>query len=209
VTHGPSHPIAEVSSDRPFAIGPLLKQLGGATVTETPEGFCVDAWREGADVRELNRELLSSQRRIERQAHLRSEWTASGVTHRSSTTCRRALVQHRRTSLGPDGASLRAVSDYPRTLSNCSGPRRECRTVRRMRAKRTRLNRQRCGSLGTSCESSTRHDRVTPRVILPVSTRHAQVGVSPSWDFGRVTEPAKLGLPPSRSNGASPAPLRR
>ena len=66
----------------PSAIGPLLKQLLGATVTETPEGFRVDAWMEGADARELNRELLSCLRRIERRTRLRSEWTASGVTHR-------------------------------------------------------------------------------------------------------------------------------
>jgi hypothetical protein len=82
VTNGPSYPIAEVSSDRPSAIGPLLKQLVGATVTETPEGFRVDAWMEGVDARELNRALLSCLRRIERQTRLRSEWTASGVTHR-------------------------------------------------------------------------------------------------------------------------------
>jgi len=37
---------------------------------------------EGAGARELNRELLSSPHRIDRQTRLRSERTASGVTHR-------------------------------------------------------------------------------------------------------------------------------
>lgn len=82
VTNKPFHLIAEVSSDRPFAIGPVLKQLVGDTVTETPEGFYVDGFMEGADARELNRELLSALRRIERRTRLRAEWTANGVTHR-------------------------------------------------------------------------------------------------------------------------------
>lgn len=61
------HLIAEVSSDSPDAIGPVLEQLVGGTVTETPEGFHVDSWMEGADSRGLNRELLSALRRVERR----------------------------------------------------------------------------------------------------------------------------------------------
>jgi len=82
VTSTPFHLIAEVSSDCPFAIEPVLEQLISGTVTETPEGFHVDGWMEGADARELNRELLSALRRVERRTRLRAEWTASGVTHR-------------------------------------------------------------------------------------------------------------------------------
>jgi len=37
---------------------------------------------EGTDSRELNRELLSSLRRVERRIRLRSEWTVNGVTDR-------------------------------------------------------------------------------------------------------------------------------
>jgi hypothetical protein len=60
----------------------VLEQLVGDTVTETSDGFHVDSWMEGAGARELNRELLSSLRRVERRTRLRAEWTASGVTHR-------------------------------------------------------------------------------------------------------------------------------
>ena len=82
MTNEPFHLIGEVSADRPFAIGPLLKQLVGDTVTKTPEGFRMDAWTEGADAREVNRELQSCLRRIECQTRLRAEWIARGVTHR-------------------------------------------------------------------------------------------------------------------------------
>jgi hypothetical protein len=76
------HLIAEVSSDSPDAIGPVLEQLVGGTVAKTPEGFHVDSWMEGTDSRELNRELLSALRRVERRTRLRAEWTANGVTDR-------------------------------------------------------------------------------------------------------------------------------
>jgi len=74
--------VAEVSSDSPSAIGPLLEQLVGRTVTATPEGFHVDACMRGADARELNRFLLSALCRVERRTRLRSEWTGNGETHR-------------------------------------------------------------------------------------------------------------------------------
>jgi hypothetical protein len=38
VTNAPFHLIAEVTSDCTTAIGPVLAQLVGGTVTETPEG---------------------------------------------------------------------------------------------------------------------------------------------------------------------------
>jgi hypothetical protein len=60
----------------------LLEQLVGGIVTETPDGFHVDVWMEGEDVREVNRQLLSALRRVERRTRLRAEWTANGVTHR-------------------------------------------------------------------------------------------------------------------------------
>jgi hypothetical protein len=69
VTNSSFHLIAEVSSDSPGALGPVLEQLVGAggTVTATSEGFHLDSWMEGADARELNRELLSALRRVERR----------------------------------------------------------------------------------------------------------------------------------------------
>jgi hypothetical protein len=76
------HLIADVSSDRPTAIRPLLAQLIEGTITDTRDGFHVDGWMEGGDARELNRELLSALRRVERRTRLRSEWTESGVTYR-------------------------------------------------------------------------------------------------------------------------------
>jgi hypothetical protein len=82
VINAPFHLIAEVTSECATAMGPVLEQLVGGTVTETPEGFHVDCWMEGTDSRELNRELLSSLRRVERRTRLRSEWTVNGVTDR-------------------------------------------------------------------------------------------------------------------------------
>jgi hypothetical protein len=35
---------------------------------------------EAEDIREVNRQLLSALRRVERQTRLRAEWTAAGVT---------------------------------------------------------------------------------------------------------------------------------
>ena len=76
------HLIAEVSSDSPSAVGPLLEQLVEGSVTATLDGFHVDGWMRGADARDLNRSLLSALRRIERRTRLRAEWTANGETHR-------------------------------------------------------------------------------------------------------------------------------
>ncbi|HXZ83418.1 MAG TPA: hypothetical protein VED84_06720 [Acidimicrobiales bacterium] len=74
--------VAEISSDDPAAIEPVLRQLVGGTVTATRDGFRVKAAVSGANARDLNRSLLSALRRVERRTRLRSEWTADGVTHR-------------------------------------------------------------------------------------------------------------------------------
>src|ERR1019366_2908326 len=76
------HLVGNVSSDSPGAIESLLRQLVDGTVSKTPDGFDVDGWFEGTDPRELNRDLLSALRRVERRTRLRAEWTADGVTHR-------------------------------------------------------------------------------------------------------------------------------
>ncbi|MGO9027945.1 MAG: hypothetical protein ACLQOZ_04850 [Acidimicrobiales bacterium] len=76
------HLVGTVSTDARAAIGPVLKGLVNGAVTETPDGFDVDGWQEGTDPRELNRQLLSALRRVERRTRLRSEWTFDDVTYR-------------------------------------------------------------------------------------------------------------------------------
>ncbi len=76
------HLTADISTDSPDKIGPMLGRLVGGTITRTPEGFRVEASTRGTDPRELNRELLSAMRRLERRTRLRAEWTGNGMTHR-------------------------------------------------------------------------------------------------------------------------------
>ena len=61
------HLTADVSSDSPAAVRPVLEGLADATITESPAGFHVEGWAEGPAARELNRELLSALRRVERR----------------------------------------------------------------------------------------------------------------------------------------------
>ncbi|HLN06921.1 MAG TPA: hypothetical protein VK217_11625 [Acidimicrobiales bacterium] len=84
MTNTSYHLLADVSSDSPTVIGQLLQQLTAfaGTVTVTPDGFHLDGWMDGADPRELNRELLSALRRVERKTRLRAEWTEGGTTYR-------------------------------------------------------------------------------------------------------------------------------
>jgi hypothetical protein len=74
--------VAEVSSDRLEAVRPVLEQLIQGTVSATPSGLHVEGWMLGAEPRELNRQLLSALRRVERKTRLRAEWDSGGVTHR-------------------------------------------------------------------------------------------------------------------------------
>lgn len=74
--------VADVSSDDPAAVGPVLQGLIAGEISATTDGFHVEATVTGADARELNRSLLSALRRAERRTRLRSEWTAGGTTHR-------------------------------------------------------------------------------------------------------------------------------
>jgi hypothetical protein len=72
--------VADVSSDNPAALEPLLRELVGGEITATADGFHVVAVLTGASPRELNRALLSALRRVERRTRLRAAWTAGGVT---------------------------------------------------------------------------------------------------------------------------------
>ena len=74
--------VADVSSDDPVAIEPLLRQLVGGKITTTVDGFHIEASMTGTSARDLNRGLLSALRRSERRTRLRAEWTSAGVTHR-------------------------------------------------------------------------------------------------------------------------------
>lgn len=73
--------VADVSSDRPAALRPILEGLG-ATITPAPGGFHIEAELEGDDARQMNRQLLSELRRAERRTRLRAEWFTGGVVHK-------------------------------------------------------------------------------------------------------------------------------
>ena len=74
--------VADVSSDDPGAVGPVLESADRRRDSRTADGFHIEATVTGEDARELNRSLLSTLRRAERRTRLRSEWTAGGTTHR-------------------------------------------------------------------------------------------------------------------------------
>lgn len=74
--------VADVSSEQPAAIEPILRQVVPGEIVATPDGFHVEATMPGTDARELNRTLLSALRTVVRRTRLRSEWTSEGVTHR-------------------------------------------------------------------------------------------------------------------------------
>ena len=74
--------VAEIISDDPAAIEPPLRQLAQGKITETADGFHVEATMTGNIARDLSRQLLSTVRRAQRRTRLRAESTAAGVTHR-------------------------------------------------------------------------------------------------------------------------------
>ncbi|MGA9077939.1 MAG: hypothetical protein WB383_06375 [Acidimicrobiales bacterium] len=74
--------VADVSSEDPSAIAPVLHRLVGGQITATDDGFHVVAELTGESARDLNRALLSALRRVERRTRLRSQWTAGGTTQR-------------------------------------------------------------------------------------------------------------------------------
>jgi hypothetical protein len=76
------HLHADVSSDEPDRVRPVVTRVFPAGVTETAKGFHVEADVEGESARDLNRELLSALRQAERRTRLRAEWTSGGTTER-------------------------------------------------------------------------------------------------------------------------------
>ncbi|MGO8686839.1 MAG: hypothetical protein ACLQT7_06585 [Candidatus Dormibacteria bacterium] len=74
--------VADVSTGSPERIRAVMARLFPAGVTETADGFHVEAERAGESARELNRDILSALRREERRTRLRAEWTSGGTTER-------------------------------------------------------------------------------------------------------------------------------
>ncbi len=73
--------VARVSTDNPAAVRPALERLlvpGSVTATQDGGEFLVRVELEGDSARDLNRDLLSSLRRVERKTRLRAEYTANG-----------------------------------------------------------------------------------------------------------------------------------
>ena len=73
-----------VTSEAPDAVRVPLEHFLGprAKIEHTNDGFKVEATMVGVEARELNRQLLSAMRRIEKRTRLRAEWTSEGVTER-------------------------------------------------------------------------------------------------------------------------------
>ena len=75
--------VAQVTSDSPQAIRPVLEEMLGAQAVEvTAEGFLVKGTMSGESARELNKQLLSALRRVERKTRLRAQWTSGRTTER-------------------------------------------------------------------------------------------------------------------------------
>jgi hypothetical protein len=75
---------ANVSSDRPKAAEPALREFIGSkgTIKPTDDGFEVIGELEGTSARDLNRQLVTELRRLEKKTRLRSEWTLGDVTEK-------------------------------------------------------------------------------------------------------------------------------
>ena len=75
------HLSARVSSDRPGAIKPVLRQrIPSGTVRREGTEFVADSSWEGASAKDMNRALLSELRRAEKRTRLRAEWTSPDGT---------------------------------------------------------------------------------------------------------------------------------
>jgi hypothetical protein len=76
------HLIADVSSDAPDQIRPVVAQLFPTGIVETPGGFHIEAELEGDSARDLNRAVLTALRQAEKRTRLRAAWTTGGTTER-------------------------------------------------------------------------------------------------------------------------------
>ena len=74
--------VADVNSDEPADLRPVIESLITGTVTPARDGFHVEGTARGESARDLNGALLSALRRVERRTRLRAAWTRDGVTER-------------------------------------------------------------------------------------------------------------------------------
>jgi hypothetical protein len=75
--------VARVSTESPRAIGAALRELlAKGSVRREDDEFFVHATLRGDSARDLNTNLLSALRRVERRTRLRAEWTSGGTTER-------------------------------------------------------------------------------------------------------------------------------
>lgn len=75
--------VARVSTENSKAVKRVLEAfVPNGSITAAEGGFLVQAEFRGTSARELNRTLLSTMRRVERQTRLRAEWTSGGTTER-------------------------------------------------------------------------------------------------------------------------------
>jgi len=76
--------VARVSSSNPKAIKPVLERaVAKGSVRESKGEYILESDMEGENARDLNRELLSALRRVEKKTRLRAEWTSDdGTTQR-------------------------------------------------------------------------------------------------------------------------------
>ena len=74
---------ARISTENPKAIKPVLEDLvPKESIIAMDEGFLVKATMQGESARELNKNLLSALRRLERKTRLHAEWTSGNTTER-------------------------------------------------------------------------------------------------------------------------------
>jgi hypothetical protein len=76
------HLVADVSSDAPSQLRTALETFVRGSVVALDDGYHVEGTVVGESARELNRQLLTALRKVERRTRLRSSWTAEGVTER-------------------------------------------------------------------------------------------------------------------------------
>jgi hypothetical protein len=75
--------IANISTDGPEKIKAALDELFvKGSIEKVPGGFAIRADMTGKSARDLNRELLSSLRKIEKKTRLRAEWTSGKITEK-------------------------------------------------------------------------------------------------------------------------------
>lgn len=75
---------ALVSSDSISAVKPVIEKFLGdkGSINQMEKGLEIKATLEGESAKELNRELLSGMRRVEKKTRIRSEWTSGDVVER-------------------------------------------------------------------------------------------------------------------------------